>query len=235
MHLAMRSEELGITPVQVDPWEPVDTVLASNPVRLGPVAQVLGLPIARLRHINPTLCGDEVMAGTNFFLPRGEAVRFAQLTDSIVRMQREAPPVVAIPEAVVEVERTITYRVRPGDNLGSIAHRHKVTVAQLKKWNGLRSDRINADAKLTIHQRVKQPVKVPAEANPEVPEENGPVNSVPQRPTDDISHVSYTVQPGDSLYDIARRFPGVTASDIMQANGITAHIRPGQEIKIPRP
>lgn len=235
IHLAARSTELGMLPVPVNPWEPVDTLRTGNDLRFGPMAQVLDLPLAHIRHVNPTLCGDLVAKEGTFFLPRGQGARFTLLADSILRVQQGTGPATVVPEAMVEVGRTISYRVRSGDNLGSIAQRHRVTVSQLKKWNGLRSDRINAGKKLVIHTRVKQPVKAPAEAVPELPIEDGPTNNVGPRPAAPAPHVSYTVQAGDSLFDIAKRYPGVSATDIMEANGITAHIKPGQLIKIPRP
>jgi membrane-bound lytic murein transglycosylase D len=37
----------------------------------------------------------------------------------------------------VNVKRTITYRVRAGDNLSAIAHKFGVRVSQLLKWNKL--------------------------------------------------------------------------------------------------
>jgi membrane-bound lytic murein transglycosylase D len=42
------------------------------------------------------------------------------------------------------VEKSIRYKRAQGDNLGNIAEKHRVTVKQLKAWNNLRSDRINA-------------------------------------------------------------------------------------------
>ncbi len=44
----------------------------------------------------------------------------------------------------------------------------------------------------------------------------------------------YTVRKGDSLYAIAKRYPGVDANDLMRINGISDGIRPGQRIKIPK-
>ena len=48
--------------------------------------------------------------------------------------------------------RTITYRVRKGDTLGAIASRHDVSVAELKRWNKLRSNNIRIGARLTIRK-----------------------------------------------------------------------------------
>ncbi|MFM1931977.1 MAG: hypothetical protein RL226_1280, partial [Bacteroidota bacterium] len=44
----------------------------------------------------------------------------------------------------------------------------------------------------------------------------------------------YTVRPGDSLWTIAKKFPGVSAEDIMEFNNIDDDIRPGQKLKIPQ-
>lgn len=42
------------------------------------------------------------------------------------------------------------YTVKSGDTLSGIAQKHKTTVAQLKKWNNLKSDRIHAGDKLRV-------------------------------------------------------------------------------------
>lgn len=49
-------------------------------------------------------------------------------------------------------DRYITYIVKPGDTLGKIAKKHHVTVADLKKWNNLKSDIIRENQKLKIKQ-----------------------------------------------------------------------------------
>lgn len=45
--------------------------------------------------------------------------------------------------------------------------------------------------------------------------------------------VIYTVKSGDTLYDIAQNYPGVSAKDIMILNGVTSKIKPGMRLKIP--
>ena len=46
--------------------------------------------------------------------------------------------------------------------------------------------------------------------------------------------LTYKVQSGDSLYSIAKKYPGVSTDDLQTANGLTsADIRPGQVLKIP--
>jgi LysM repeat protein len=42
----------------------------------------------------------------------------------------------------------------------------------------------------------------------------------------------YTVKSGDSLWSIARKYPGVTENDLMKWNKCGANIRPGQRLVI---
>ena len=45
----------------------------------------------------------------------------------------------------------LTYYVRKGDSLSSIAKQFHTTVANIRAWNGLKNDRITAGERLTIH------------------------------------------------------------------------------------
>lgn len=48
-------------------------------------------------------------------------------------------------------------------------------------------------------------------------------------------YTTYTVKEGDSFYTIAKKYPGVSAQNIMSFNGISSNkIRPGMKIKIPK-
>jgi LysM repeat protein len=53
-------------------------------------------------------------------------------------------------EAIKKANAVKIYVVKSGDTLGHIAQRHKVTVSQLKKWNGLKSDFLRVGQKLKI-------------------------------------------------------------------------------------
>ena len=46
--------------------------------------------------------------------------------------------------------KQIYYTVRYGDTLSGIAVRYRTSIRKIKKWNGLRSDRIYSGQKLKI-------------------------------------------------------------------------------------
>ena len=105
-----------------------------------------------------------------------------------------------------------TYTVKSGDTLSGIAARHGVSVANLKSWNGLTSNNI----------KVGQKLKVKAGAASQASSGTG-------------DYISYTVKSGDSFYSIAKNYPGVSAQNIMDFNGLSSSsLRPGMKIKIPK-
>lgn len=111
------------------------------------------------------------------------------------------------------------YKVRSGDVLGSIAIRHGVSVAQLKKWNNLKSTRINVGQRLTIYGKG-----------------SGSSSRVASTSTGNnrgLDGKTYTVQPGDTLWTISRKFDGLTIEKIKTLNKLNDNkIQAGQKLII---
>ena len=87
--------------------------------------------------------------------------------------------VLKIPVAVEEdipVPSSITYTVKSGDNLYSIANKYNVSVADLMNYNNLTSNLLS----------IGQVLRIPS--------------------TSQTPNTTYTVQNGDTLYGIARQF-----------------------------
>ncbi len=69
----------------------------------------------------------------------------------VKKEKAKVPQNVKLPKSKQE-SRYFTYIVKSGDTLGKIAKMHHVTVADLKKWNNLKSDFIRENQKLKIKQ-----------------------------------------------------------------------------------
>ena len=120
-------------------------------------------------------------------------------------------------------EREVTYRVRRGDSLGSIARRYHVTTAQIKEWNGLRSNMIHPGQKLVIRTGAKASVSAAKSGT-----------SSKKSKSRQQSARYYTVKRGDTLSGIASKYKGVTVTQIKRANNLRSNnIRPGQRLLIP--
>jgi membrane-bound lytic murein transglycosylase D len=116
----------------------------------------------------------------------------------------------------------IVYKVRSGDVLGSIAMRHGVSLANLKKWNNMRSNTIRVGQRLNIWLKGSPRATVVASAK----QTNTTPTAVPDSKT-------YTVQPGDTLWHISRKFEGLTVDKIKSMNNLGDNkLQPGQKLII---
>ncbi len=120
-----------------------------------------------------------------------------------------------------EGREIVSYKVRSGDVLGSIAMRHHVRVIDIKKWNNLHSDRIHAGQRLAIWV-------IPSGAVASVRAQNATQSLILSPDTK-----TYIVQPGDTLWNISRRIPGLTVEKIKSLNNLKDNgLKPGQKLII---
>jgi len=104
----------------------------------------------------------------------------------------------------------VTYRVRNGDSLWSIANSHKVSVKQVTRWNRLDSGSlIRPGQQLVIWKN-----------------HNGGADKT-------VRTVHYKVRSGDSLYRIANKF-SVSVTDLRRWNNLSKgkYLQPGQNLKL---
>lgn len=102
-----------------------------------------------------------------------------------------------------------TYIVKKGDSLYSIANKYNTTVDELKRINNLTSNIL----------RIGQVLKLPSDKVSDVEKEE--------------NTISYTVQKGDSLYSIARKY-STTIDKIKDLNNLTTNLLLiGQVLLIP--
>ena len=102
-----------------------------------------------------------------------------------------------------------TYTVKKGDSLYSIANKYNTTVDELKRINNLTSNILS----------IGQVLKLPSDKVSDVEKEENTIN--------------YTVQKGDSLYSIARKY-STTIDKIKDLNNLTTNLLSiGQVLLIP--
>ncbi|HVN87005.1 MAG TPA: transglycosylase SLT domain-containing protein [Candidatus Binatia bacterium] len=166
VRIAQAPEAYGFDPPSGDPI-PYDLVHIDRSVALKTVAQIVKTSEAKISDLNPALRrGVTPPQGYTVRVPKGtkEIVKLA-----LARMHHDAAQVLPAPRnASTQFART--HKVKRGETLGAVAKRHKVSIASLKKANGIgTANHITAGSVLRIPGRVattttvttpKQPTRV---------------------------------------------------------------------------
>jgi membrane-bound lytic murein transglycosylase D len=127
-------------------------------------------------------------------------------------------------EATYKTEVKITeHIVDRGETLGIIARKYDVSISDIKDWNKIEDNNIQLGAKLIVGKKY---VVSTDTKNTQTKIENIAVND-----RDEVK--LYYVKKGDSLFSIAKKYPGVSISDLKKWNGIkNERLKAGMKLKI---
>jgi membrane-bound lytic murein transglycosylase D len=185
---------------------------------------------------------------------------FIHNEDTLFSMSRQHRPNNFVTRPVTELEyfdigsiegkTKISYMVKSGDNPGYIADWFDISVSELRLWNRIHRNIIRVGQKLVIfvpNDKVEYYKKInnlsfvakqelsgrKVETAPNTTSVVNTSANTQIAPTDD-QFIYYTVQNGDNFWTIAKKFSGVTNTDIMQLNNISdaRSLKTGQRLKI---
>lgn len=184
-----------------------DTVTVTRCLPLSGIAQAVGIDEDALRALNPSLrrwCTPPGRARYTVYVPQGTREIYYSNHHNIA------------PETRVTVQRHVVTR---GQTLSGIARKYGVSLAALRRANGLRGTKIRRGQALTIPGgETASPATVAA---------------APEK-TVRAAAIRHKVRRGETLSGLAARY-GVPMAAIKSANVIKGQIRIGQSLRIPAP
>jgi len=246
----------GLKPVTINIPVMRDTLIVQEDLHLCQVADVLHIPLQQLRDMNPQYRRDIIPGSIRPFtlvLPLQYTGKFIDFQDSIFTYKdsiyfdpsrkilapqytRYNPPP---PKGCVK----IYYTVKQGDNLGFISEWFHVRISDLRYWNHIRHNMIRVGQRLAVYvpkSKVSYYKKFNHYSFAEKQRLSGnsaiQPKGVKQGQPLDEHYEYYRVRRGDTIWEIARKYDGVTENDILKLNNLSRRdkIRPGQHLKIRR-
>ncbi len=226
------AEKAGIHPsVEITPFYETDTLIVNEVLSFDQLHEFLHVPLETLRMLNPMYKRGIIpttksrkyalrlpLRYVGDFIDH-EKELYAYKTKSGIEKEKLLAEIKKAKERHIHV-------VRSGENLGLIARRYHTSVRKLKAWNGLRSSRIYPGKRLIVygadyHSRKRT-------------HHNKRYKKASQ--AKDGKYIYHVVRKGDTLWDIANLYEGVSVKDIKRLNHIrnSHHLKLGQKIKIAR-
>ena len=206
------------------PYFETDTIHVRSTITFEQISKLVDISVEELEVLNPSYKLNVIpyIKDKNYTLrlPIDALGKFVNNEEAIYahvneELQSKEKPL----QQIVQSQNEIRYRVKSGDFLGKIAERYGVRVSQIKAWNGLRSNNLRIGQRLTIYPR-----KYPSTAQSTNTSTNTGASS---------GNKVYTVRSGDTLWTIAKKYPGISIENLRKWNGISgSNIRPGTKLKL---
>jgi membrane-bound lytic murein transglycosylase D len=125
-----------------------------------------------------------------------------------------------IPAVAPTALQLVHYRVHKGDTLESVAEQFSVTVADIRRWNGIKGNQIPRGARLRVYAGGDPSTAPRAKGKSSTAAGDTAVRSVADRadakPAEPVQH---RVKAGETLYSIAHSF-GTTVNALRDANPV---------------
>lgn len=226
MYLDNYADEHRIYPLEPDFfYVETDTVMIKDALHFDQVSEVLEISTQDLFFLNPTYKSQIIPATADqqyiLRLPAEFIPRFVDLEDSIYAhvTQKGLEKEKLLAEIKKAKERNI-HIVRYGENLGLIANKYHTSVKKIMSWNNLRSTMIYPGQKLVVYGAGYVPDK--------------PKPTVVKNNIEDGDYVYHVIRKGDTLWDIAQLYDGVSVYQLKKLNNIsnTKKLKPGQKLII---
>ncbi|MDA9227850.1 LysM peptidoglycan-binding domain-containing protein [Flavobacteriales bacterium] len=186
-----------------------DTIKIDHQTNYKTLSKLTCLTEEDISYYNPSFKNNIIPKGSTIVLPKNN------IDDYYLNYQEYKVFTQAVDDKEILLDETlINYSVVSGDYLGKIAVNYNLKIYQIQNWNNLKSTKLNIGDNLFLYVSDDHLKKI---------------NDV--KP----SNKSYTVQKGDTLWDIAKMYTGVSVSRIKKLNKLKSNnLKPGSKLIIPK-
>jgi len=233
-----------------------DTVFVHDYLHFNQLEAKLGIEKEQLRTLNPMYRRDVIPAKPDkpypLTLPNPTIMSFIDLDTLVFAHERETffPDNTLVNPTTststyftpsdVEGKARIIYTVKSGDNVGFISSWFGVRASDLRYWNNINRNLIRVGQKLSIYVDEAQKEKYERVNSMTFEQKQAMIGKTPgsdnaPKPEPlDPRFEYYTVKRGDTVWEIAKQYAGISPDEILKLNNLSTNTRLsiGQKLKI---
>ena len=233
-----------------------DTLMLTQYLHFNQLAAKLNLESELIASLNPMYRTNVIPANIDkpypLVLPQDKILEFLEKDTAIFAFERDK----YFPENTlvkptesssgyytpidIKGKEKIIYTVKSGDNVGYISSWFKIRSADLRYWNNINRNLIRVGQKLVIYVPENEKQKYTqvnemtfAEKQAMIGKSATPKTNPEPEPLDP-NYVYYTVRKGDTIWEIAQKYAGISSTEILELNNLEngQGLYIGQQLKI---
>jgi membrane-bound lytic murein transglycosylase D len=184
-----------------------DTITLKTQIEFSVLAELICISKEIISQLNPSITKGVFPKNTNITLPSDVMIDF------VVNEQAVYTFIKAVEQKEILINETrFVYVVKQGDYLGKIAQQNGVPINDIRKWNKLKNDKLTIGKKLVLFLK------------------DDFITTVQKKTENPV----YIVKQGDTLWDIANKYEGISVSELMRHNNLNSNqLKPGEKILLP--
>jgi membrane-bound lytic murein transglycosylase D len=231
MYLFTHAENHGLSPVKTDlSYFETDTIQLKGSLTFKAIEKNTGIDVEVLRSFNPIYKKDLIPAlkdkTMSLTLPVSLMPGFIASEKNLYHNAVNLEDIYTTSK-VIPISEFNSYLVTDGDNLNSIAKKHHISLKQLKTWNGLDSNFLISGQRLVVTDSKQQ-------FSSNIKKDNSQEPKLTQTVQNKNELVNYTVEHGDTLFKISRKFGNIPITELRVLNDLdnVNYLKPGTTLKI---
>jgi membrane-bound lytic murein transglycosylase D len=249
--------EHNLQPLQLNIPLATDTIMVNKDIHLAQISEVMGIPLGELRALNPSYKTGLVPGSSKpqaLTLPMNHLGDFIDLNDTIRNYKSNIylnkatrisdPSRSSSVPTDIKGKTKLIYIVQDNDNLGYISEWYKVGLSDLRYWNDIYRNTIRVGQKIVVYvdksksEFYSQINSMTFEEKQKMAGKTVTLNSQPEKTKEpeesNGEYITYTVQNGDTIWDIVKMFDDVSTTQVLSLNNISSagKLQVGQKLKI---
>lgn len=228
----------GIAPRAIEMPAHVDTFEIRKPLHFGQISELIGITKEAIADLNPQYVKQIIPGSENksyiLRLPFNYTTQFVDNEKQVYSYKDSLffNQIVLNEAKNPQSQSTTHHTVRKGETLGKIAQKYGVRLSDIQRWNGVKNN-IRIGQRLVIH-RDGTPSSRSSSTSASASAASSKITAQAPATSKSGEYLMYTVKKGDTLWEISRKFEGVSLNDILSINGFTkkSKIMPGKKIRI---
>jgi len=204
-----------------------DTVMINQSIYFASIVSSLKIPLETVRFLNPSYKTNYIPKSNEpvpLVLPANKISDFIEIQKNIFSYSFPSDTISKIKSTPANESRSLTtHMVEKGDYLNKIALNYRCSIEEIMEWNNLSKHELTTGSVLKIWV----PDQIAASMTDITNKEQNKTPLIQKK-------IIYTVQEGDTLFSISKKFLGTTISDIMLENNLSIEsaLIPGTQLKI---